>query len=95
MPSERKRCRSAFETASTSPSAVRCDNIQIIPAESLGRLVGYLFDDKKAPSDEVLLIRYWKNSRQSILAPKNTTPITPPSRWPRIGQRYEFPGPVS
>lgn len=30
------------------PSAVSCDNVQTIPAASLGRLIGYLFDDEES-----------------------------------------------
>jgi mRNA interferase MazF len=41
-----------------APSVVNCDNVQTIPAASLGRLVGYLFDDEEPLLTEAILAAY-------------------------------------
>ena len=40
------------------PSVVSCDNVQTIPTESLGRLVGYLFDDEESSLTEAILAAF-------------------------------------
>ena len=40
------------------PSAVSCDNVQTIPAASLGRLVGYMFDDEEPLLTDAILAAY-------------------------------------
>ncbi len=39
-------------------SVVSCDNVQTIPVESLGRLVGYLFDDEESLLTEAILAAF-------------------------------------
>jgi mRNA interferase MazF len=41
-----------------SASAVSCDNMQTIPADALGRLVGYLFDDQEPLLTEAILAAF-------------------------------------
>jgi mRNA interferase MazF len=40
------------------PSAVSCDNVQTIPVESLGRLVGYLFDEEEGALTDAILAAF-------------------------------------
>ncbi len=40
------------------PSAVSCDNVQTIPATSLGRLVGYIFDDEEPLLTDAILAAF-------------------------------------
>ncbi len=40
------------------PSAVSCDNVQTIPAEALGRLIGYLFDDEESLLTDAVLAAF-------------------------------------
>ena len=39
-------------------SVVSCDNVQTIPSTSLGRLVGYLFDDEEPLLTEAILAAF-------------------------------------
>jgi mRNA interferase MazF len=39
-------------------SAVSCDNIQTIPQSSLGRLIGYLFDDEESQLTDAILAAF-------------------------------------
>jgi mRNA interferase MazF len=39
-------------------SVVSCDNVQTIPVASLGRLVGYLFDDEEPLLTEAILAAF-------------------------------------
>jgi mRNA interferase MazF len=40
------------------PSPVSCDNVQTIPTASLGRLVGYLFDDEESLLADAILAAF-------------------------------------
>ena len=40
------------------PSVVSCDNVQTIPVNALGRLVGYLFDEEEPLLTEAILAAF-------------------------------------